>query len=142
MKKIKLIDDLVHEISRKKVKYMKRWRKLKKVHDVTESVLICCGSIAITNLVITLALINPVTLIIGSVFSAISTVGSATKNAYRLQEKIDSLKTTYQQLSELEREVRSVLVKNHLTSEEYDQLLTDINHRLALIEDSAVPLKI
>ena len=141
MKKLALINHLLDELVSKKVSYLKSWRKLRKVHDFLESFLIGCNSVAITNLVITLTVINPVTLIVGSVFSAISTIGSAAKTAYRLQEKVETLKTSYQQLADLEREVRAVLVKNHLSSEQYDTLLTDINHRLALIEDSALPLK-
>lgn len=140
MKKQELILELLAEVQSKRKRYLRRWTKLRKINDVTEMLLISCSSFAVSNLVVTLATINPITLIIGSAFSVISAIGNGCKSAYKLHEKLESLKTTYQQLSDLERETRAILSKNHMSDEEYENLLTDINHRFSLIEDTAIPM--
>jgi hypothetical protein len=56
--------------------------------------------------------------------------------------KYESYKTSYTQLSDLEREARIVLVKNHLSGEDLSNLLNEVNQRLSLIEDSSQPIHI
>ena len=141
-KRRELILKLLREVSLIKVAYFKHMAKLKKIDDSTEAFITASGSIAISSLIATITLINPVTLIIGAVFSSLSTITGAVKRVYNVLGKYESCKTTFNQLSDLERESRAVLVRNHLESHDLQNLLEDINTRLSLIEDSSLPIKI
>ena len=135
-----LILKLLDEVQIKKQIYSKKMIQLKKIDDITEAVLIACGGISMSNLLVTVAIINPVTLIIGSVFASINAVGSAVKRVVDVKAKFESTKTTVNQLSDLERETRAVLTRNHLEKKDLQNLLDDMNNRLSLIEDSSLPL--
>ena len=135
-----LILKLLDEVQIKKQIYRKKMIQLKKIDDITEAVLIACGGISMSNLLVTVAIINPVTLIIGSVFASINAVGSAVKRVVDVKAKFESTKTTVNQLSDLERETRAVLTRNHLEEKDLQNLLDDMNNRLSLIEDSSLPL--
>jgi len=139
--KKELVMDLVDEMIYKKRIYEKAMKRLKKRDDITEAIIMGSGSIAISSLVVTISTINPIALIVGTVFSSISTVGTAIKRVFSIREKYESCKTTYNQYSDLLRETRTILVKNHLSSQDLTTLLNDINNRMSLIEDASIPLK-
>ena len=116
--------------------------QLKKIDDTTEAILMSCGAISISNLFVTMATINPVTLIVGSVFASVNTIGSAVKRVVDIKAKYESCKTTVNQLSDLERETRAVLARNHLEKKDLESILDDMNMRISLIEDSSLPLEL
>ena len=137
-----LIFKLLDEVQFKKNIYRKKMVKLKNLDDTSEAILMACGAISVSNLFVTVATINPVTLIIGSVFASVNAVGSAIKRVVDVKAKFESCKTTVNQLSDLDRETRAVLVRNHLEKKDLQNILDDVNHRLSLIEDSALPIRI
>jgi len=71
-----LLDDVQH---RKNI-FRKIMVQLKTTDDITEATLMCCGVISISNLFVSVATVNPITLIVGRVFATINTVGSAVKS--------------------------------------------------------------
>ena len=135
-----LILKLLDEVSVKKNIYRRKMIKLKRLDDTSEAILIACGAISVSNLFVTVATINPVTLLIGSVFASVNAVGGAIKRVIDVKAKYESCKTTYNQLSDLDRETRAVLVRNHLEKKDLQHILDDVNNRLSLIEDSALPI--
>lgn len=137
-----LILKLLDEVQFKKNIYRKKMVKLKNLDDTSEAILMACGAISVSNLFVTVATINPVTLIIGSVFASVNAVGSAIKRVVDVKAKFESCKTTVNQLSDLDRETRAVLARNHLEKKDLQNILDDVNHRLSLIEDSALPIRI
>jgi hypothetical protein len=140
--KKELIFDLLDEISYRKQVYYKKMAHYKRLDDVSEAIIIGSGSVAVSSLIVTVPTLNPITLILGAVCSSISTIGGATKRVLNINSKYESCKTTYTQLSDLERMTRAVLVKNHLTSNDLQNLLADLNHSLSLIEDTSLPIKL
>ena len=137
-----LIFKLLDEVQMKKAIYRKKMVRLKNLDDASEAILMACGAISVSNLFVTVATINPVTLIIGSVFASVNAVGSAIKRVVDVKAKFESCKTTVNQLSELDRETRAVLARNHLEKKDLQNILDDVNHILSLIEDSALPIRI
>ena len=136
-----LILKLLDEVQMKKAIYRKKMIRLKNLDDASEAILMACGAISVSNLFVTVATINPVTLIIGSVFASVNAVGSAIKRVVDVKAKFESCKTTVNQLSELDRETRAVLARNHLEKKDLQNILDDVNHRLSLIEDTALPIR-
>lgn len=137
-----MIINLLDEVQMKKKLYRKKMVKFKKMDDTSEAILIGCGAISVSSLFVTVATINPITLIIGSVFASVNAVGSAVKRVIDVKAKYESCKTTYNQLGDLDRETRAVLVRNHLEKKDLQNILDDVIHRLSLIEDSSLPIKI
>ena len=133
---------LLDEVQQRKNVFRKKMVQLKKIDDTTEAILMSCGAISISNLFVTMATINPVTLIIGSVFASVNTIGSAVKRVVDIKAKYESCKTTVNQLSDLERETRAVLARNHLEKKDLESILDDMNMRISLIEDSSLPLEL
>ena len=133
---------LLDEVQQRKNVFRKKMVQLKKIDDTTEAILMSCGAISISNLFVTMATVNPVTLIVGSVFATVNTVGSAVKRVVDIKAKFESCKTTVNQLSDLERETRAVLSRNHLEKKDLESILDDMNMRISLIEDSSLPLEL
>jgi hypothetical protein len=133
---------LLDEVQQRKNIFRKKMVQLKKIDDTTEAILMSCGAISISNLFVTMATVNPVTLIVGSVFATVNTVGSAVKRVVDIKAKFESCKTTVNQLSDLERETRAVLSRNHLEKKDLESILDDMNMRISLIEDSSLPLEL
>ena len=133
---------LLDEVQQRKNIFRKKMVQLKKIDDATEAILMSCGAISISNLFVSVATVNPVTLIVGSVFATVNTVGSAVKRVVDIKSKFESCKTTVNQLSDLERETRAVLSRNHLEKKDLESILDDMNMRISLIEDSSLPLDI
>ena len=132
---------LLDEVQQRKNIFRKKMVQLKKIDDTTEAILMSCGAISISNLFVSVATVNPVTLIVGSVFATVNTVGSAVKRVVDIQSKFESCKTTVNQLSDLERETRAVLSRNHLEKKDLESILDGMNMRISLIEDSSLPLE-
>jgi len=138
--KTKLLNSLIDEITYKKKKFEIKMNKYKKIDEISESIIMGSGSIAVSSLIVSLASINPIALIIGTVFSSISTIGGAVKRTVNFREKYETCRTSYNQYSDLLREVKTTLVKNHLDSYDKEQLIDEINIRISLIEDSQLPI--
>ena len=138
--KTKLINDLIDEITYKKQKFESKSTRYKKIDEYTEAIIMGSGSIAVSSLVVSIATINPIAAIVGTVFSSISTIGSAVKRTLNHREKYEISKTSYNQYSDLLREIKSTICKNHLDEYDKEQLIQEINIRISLIEDSQLPL--
>lgn len=137
-----MIINLLDEVQLKKKAYHKKMVSFKTIDDASEAFLIGCEAISVSSLFVTVATINPVSLIIGSVFTSINAVGSTMKRVIDYKAKYESCKTTYNQLGDLDRETRAVLVRNHLEKRDLQNILDDVVHRLSLIEDSSLPITI
>jgi hypothetical protein len=130
----KMLKEIVNEKNKNKklfIKYRRRNNFLKTV---------CHGAnaISVSSLITSVATVNPIGVIIGLIFGSCSSVGSAVNDSLSNLDKYLTTRTTFQQYSNLEREIRSVLLKNHLSSEDLDDLIEDTNHKISLIQDSSL----
>lgn len=133
---------LITEIQNLKVVYKKKYLKYKKIDNTTEATIIFSSSLSSSVLLTSLLSMNPIFLIIGTSLTTISTIGKAIKSVYKLSDKIESLKTTFQQYSDLERDLRTIIYKNHLTNEDIINIISDFNNRISLINDTAIIINI
>ena len=141
-KKDQLINDLLEEIKYKKTIYGKKMKRFHLIDYTSEAFITFCNAVAMSSLFVTLADMNKTTLIIGSILTTVSSVSSAVKRVIGIQQKMEMCNTTYHQLSDLLRETKIILIRNHLNSDDYQNLLNDVSNRLSLIDDSALPIKI
>jgi len=62
-------------------------------------------------------------------------VGSTVKKTMGISNRWAESNGIYTALNDLSREIMILMAKNHLTSEDLDNILNDVHHRLSLIED-------
>lgn len=142
--KYKLVSEIKDEVSLMKKKYRYRMIKYKRLDNYCEITVNVCNGIAVSSMIITIALIGTpyasfVSLGIGTTFTFISSILSVLKKSLDYSSKYQSCRTTYNQLSQLERDIKEVLIKNNLSSEDIQILLHEINVRLSMIEDTSMP---
>lgn len=131
---------ILHDkIKNMKHKYKKRVLRNKKIHNVTEFIVVSCGTIATTSLFVTLSVANPVTLIVGAVFSSISTLTKTIKTSLKFEDGLQKLHVCVCQLSDLERDIHLVMNDQNINEQFH---LDNFNKRLSIIEDSMPAIKI
>ena len=140
-KKRRLLLKLLSKIIKLKKVYLKKTNRYQKLNNTTEVIIIGSGTLATTTLIMSFTVVASPLLIVSATFSSIATLGTALKRATNIQTKYDTHKSTYLAYSELEREVRLKITNNGLTSEQYDAFFVDLNNRLNLIEDNAIPVE-
>jgi len=131
---LKILDEIKEQSKLNK----KKSSKYRRLHNGSNALINFSNACGISSLITTIASFNPVPLIIGSACMSISTITSATSNALSFNDKYIICRTTYTQLEDLNRQVRSQLLKNHLTSEQYDEILEEMAHTISLINDSSI----
>ena len=144
-KKYQLINDICNEIDCKKTKCYKKMKRYKKLDNCSDVAVNVCNALSVSSMVITIALIpgsppSLVSLSIGTGCTALSSILTVLKRTFDYKRKYESSKTTYNQLSDLHRDLKTALVKNNLDTDDIQNLLNDCNIRLSLIEDTSLPI--
>lgn len=130
----KMLNEIVNEKNKNKKLFIKYRRR----NNFFKTMAHTSNAISVSSLITSVATVNPIGVIIGLIFGSCSSVGSAVNDSLSNLDKYLTTRTTFQQYSNLEREIRSVLLKNHLTSEDLDDLIEDTNHKISLIQDSSL----
>lgn len=130
-----LIENLLDEIVAEKVKQKKQLIKYRRRNNFLKGLTHFANAVSVSSLLSSFAT-NIIGVIIGASCATISTSASAINDGQNNQDKHLTSRTTYNQLSNLERMVRAQLIRNHLDSQQIDEMVSDINHQLALINDT------
>jgi len=138
--KNKLIKDCLNDIKYKKTKHYNKFRKLKKINGILKSGINALNAASVCSLVISMSPVSIISLIVALTTTSISTVTSAIVTAYELENKLHSHQVSYLQYTDIYRDISSKLFRNHLSSEDYDIMLSEINNRLSIIEDTELPI--
>lgn len=131
---LKILTDIVKEKNNNKKLFIKYRRR----NNFFKTMAHTSNAISVSSLITSVATINPIGVIVGLVFGSCSSIGSAINDSLSNLDKYLVTRTTWTQYSNLEREIRSVLLKNHLSSDDLDDLITDTNHKISLIQDSSL----
>lgn len=140
--KIGMIKDILKDTEMKKKKHYKKYSKYKKIKTITETCINSCNAVSVCSLILTFTPISPAVLIVALTSTTMSGVGSAIIGSFDLDHKIHSHNTSYLQYTDIHRDISARIRRNHLSSEDLDDLLTEINSRLGLIEDQSLPVRI
>lgn len=135
--KLKHINNLLFEIDDRKNKQYINYIKKKKIDNATKIIISILNSISISSLISGFSGLLPFT-IVSLVSSSLSALLFAAINSYNLSDKISKYNNSYQQYGDLHRWIAGVIKKNHLESNDYDELINNINEKLSLIEDSSI----
>jgi hypothetical protein len=138
-KKRDILKSYLKKALQRKKAYQKKYLKLKKADDITNSVFTGLSAITTTSIILTFTG-NPITLIVACVSGSIGSVGIATCKAYGLKHKVDLNKSGLDNYAILERELRLILTNfSKYESDDLDFIINDLNNRFALLEDNLSP---
>lgn len=135
------VKNLLQSTKARRLQANKHLLKIKRVECITSVIAEVSSAVTVSSIVITLSAANPVSLLIGAVFSTISALISAARKAYDIQHKLDSLTNTVNDLHAIEREIR-LLLTLHIPDGDYERIVSDFNERITLIESHSVPMHI
>lgn len=131
-----LVKEMLLEIKLKEKLNYKKWKKLKRIKSIVRPLLNGLNTISITSIVISISPLAPIMVFVALGSSSLATLGNVITNSYELEAKIHSYNQTYLQYASLYRDTYATIKRNHLTSEQYDDILSDLNARIGLIADN------
>jgi hypothetical protein len=97
------------------------------------------NTISITSIVL-LYSENPTTLVVCTVTSSLSAVGTAVHSVLGLESKFHSHQTSYLQFTDLYDTYQAELLRDPITGEDLDRILHEMNTSLGIIRDNCEPL--
>ena len=115
---------------------LKKHTKLKRQDDAFEIITGLLSSSSIAMLVASTGF--PILVIASGICSGLNMVLTGLRKSVRLVYKIERYDTTSKQYSEMARHITSVLLKNHMSSDDYGKFLQEIFLQISLIQDSAI----
>lgn len=124
-----------------KDKYFKKMCRYNSVNNQFDTIILTTSTIGTTLIISAIPTTNPIITIIGATFTAISAICSSLQKGVDTRNKYESYRNTFLQLSGLITEYNSKLVHNHITSDEYLELIEHYNKEYQLIIESALPIK-
>ena len=140
--KKELIRQILDDVKRRKKEHYKQFGKYKKINTFTKSLVNALNAISVCSMVLTFTPTSPAVIIIALSATSISAISSAVHSSTDIEGKVHSHSTSYLQYTDLYRDVSARLLRNNLTSEDLDNLLTEINSRMGLVEDHSEPITI
>jgi len=139
--KIEMIRQILTDVKKRKNQHYKQFGKYKKINTFTKSVINSLNAVSVCSMVLSFTPISPAVLIVALSATSISSVGSAVHSSIDVEGKVYSHNTSYLQYTDLYRDVSARLLRNGMSSLDLDNLLSEINARMGLIEDQSLPIK-
>lgn len=136
-KKKDMINDLLNKIDTRSKKHNKRYKKLrlyKRFGKITTNVL---SAVSVSSIVLTFSPALPIFSIVAIVSISASGIIQAFLTASDIDHRLNADHTSYLQYRGLYRSINNRILRNHLTSKDYDEILDDVNAQVSLIEDSS-----
>jgi hypothetical protein len=121
----------------KRIHY-KKFVKNNKIDLVSKIVLTLINAITISILVLDTQGYN--FSMIGVMTSSISTLVTALLSVVNFSDKKNAHKNTFRELTDLYRSVTEKVLKNGLSSGDYDKILAEMNSILGVIDDNSPPI--
>ena len=140
--KVDMINGFLRDVKIRKTKHYKKFSSLKKINGVLKSFVNALNAISVCSMVLTFTPVSPVCLIIALSTTSISAIISAVMSAYEIENKFHSHQTSYLQYVDVHRDLSACMFRNGLSSQDLDNILSELNSRLGLIEDNSLPIKI
>ena len=140
--KIKLVKDILEDIKKKKRAHYKLFARYKKINTLVKSVINSLNSVSVCSMVLTFTPISPAVMIVALSCTSLSALTSAVHSSSDVEGKVHSHNTSYLQYTDLYRDVSARLLRNGMSSSDLDNLLSEINDRVGLIEDQSLPVTI
>lgn len=139
--KVKLAKTLMDDVRRRKMVHYKMFGTYKKINTGIKGLIHTLNAMSVCSIVVAFTPESPGTMIVALTSTSISGVISAVSTAVDIEGKIHSHNTSYLQYTDLHRDVSARLLRNGMSSNDLDCLLSEINDRMGLIEDASLPIE-
>lgn len=139
--KIKLIQGILEDVKNKKQAHYKCFARYKKINTFVKSVVNALNAVSVCSMVLTFTPVSPAVMIVALSATSISAISSAVHSSTDIEGKVHSHNTSYLQYTDLYRDISARLLRNGMSSQDLDLLLSEINARMGLIEDQSLPIK-
>lgn len=140
--KIKMIRQILDDIKKRKSVHYKQFGKYKKINTFTIGVINSLNAVSVCSMVLTFTPISPAVSIVALSATSVSSISSALHSSTDVEGKVHSHNTSYLQYADLHRDVSARLLRNGMSSLDLDNLLSEINSRMCLIEDQSLPINL
>lgn len=140
--KVQLIKDILEDVKKKKQAHYKSYARYKKINTIVKSVVNALNAVSVCSMVLTFTPVSPAVMIVALSATSISAITSAVHSSTDIEGKVYSHNTSYLQYTDIYRDVSARLLRNGMSSLDLDNLLTEINSRMGLIEDQSLPITI
>lgn len=133
-KKISILKDVLKECLENSKQCNIKYKRLKKFDDRLD---VFSSFLSGSSIVLVLVGFEfPPCLIASAVLGGIDFIIKRGQDKYNYKQKYLQHNLTMLQYKELAREIRAVLTKNHMTSDEYQNYIEECNDKLSLIQDT------
>lgn len=140
--KIKAIKGQLCELKKFKHEYHSLFLHYKKKDLVFRIILNLCNAVTLSSIVLTFVDTNYIFMYVSLGFSSLSTIIGALYSTLDLPSKATSAQTSWLQIKDLYNTYNAKLLRNHLSSQEYDTMLEEINVKIGLVLDSGLPVEV
>ena len=114
--------------------YKRRYKKLKRIDDIID---VSSTTLNMSAVALTISGFGaPPLLVASAVCAGLGLVISQAQKTYNSKTKLSNFNISVTQYEELCREINAVLYRNHMSSEDYQEFIEDINAKLSMIDDS------
>lgn len=138
--KIDLIKHILENVKIRRTQHYKKFGKLKKINTFIKAFINGLNAVSVCSIVLALSPASPIVMIIALSTTTISGITSAITSSIDIENKIHSNNTSNLQYNDLYRDISARLLRNGMSSLDLDHLLSEINTRMSLIEDSSLPI--
>ena len=140
--KIKLIQNILEDIKNKKQSHYTCFSRYKQINTLIKSVVNTLNAVSVCSMVLTFTPVSHTVMIIALSATSVSAITSAVHSSTDIEGRVHSHNTSYLQYTDIYRDVSARLLRNGMSSQDLDNLLSEINSRMGLIEDQSLPVKI
>lgn len=138
--KMLLIKDTLKDLKYRKQRHSILHNKYRKMNTIIKMVVNALNAVSVCSMVLTFTPISNMILLGALSATSTSSVLSAVSSATDLDEKISSHNTSCLQYNDIYRETQALVLRNGLSSQDLDVLISQMNEKISLIEDRSLPI--
>jgi hypothetical protein len=140
--KVEMIQRILSETETRKSTHYKQFRRMKYWSSAINMAINGSNAISVCSLVLSFVPSDPHFVIVALVATTTSSFVSALSTSYDLETRVHSHQTSYLQYKDICRDMAARLFRNGLSSQDLDAMLTELNTRISLVDDSSLPIHI
>ena len=134
--KVMLIKSRLSEIKKRQFEHQRQSVRLGYLHQYSKATIHALNAVSMTSLIITMVGTNS-SLIICAVAGGLSSIGTAMLEVLDLHDRQINHHHSHLQLLDLYNDISASMLREGVTSVVLDNIIEDLNHRSALLYDTA-----
>ena len=142
MAKVHMVRSILAETEKRKSAHYARFRHMKYWSSVVKMLINGSNAISVCSMVMSFAPVDPGVMVVALVATTGSSIVSAVSTSYDMDTRVYSHKTSYLQYKDICRDMSARMYRNGMSSEDLDDVLTELNTQISLVDDLSLPIVI